>query len=364
MAVGLPLKTTYADGDVYSASDVNDTNGTINLFQTSTLSRSAGKNGVINGGMDIWQRGTSFTIPNGGITYQADRWTTTRYATGSTVTRQTVSDTTNLPTIQYCMRIARDLANASTGIIATNQSFETVNSIPFAGQVVTFSFYARKGANYSATSNILNARLLTGTGTDQSLRNGFTGETAIINQNATLTTTWQRFTYSGTVGATATQIALDFQYTPTGVAGAADYYEITGVQLELGSYATTFSRVGGNYGLELAACQRYYFRNTAASAYAFLASFAWAGSSTVALFTTALPVPMRVAPTALDFSSNINFRRTDGNTYAMTSLTLDASSPYIGSVYSTISGGTANNVGTIASNNSTSSFIGFSAELI
>jgi len=31
MAVGLPLKTTYANGDVFSASDVNDTNGTINL---------------------------------------------------------------------------------------------------------------------------------------------------------------------------------------------------------------------------------------------------------------------------------------------------------------------------------------------
>jgi hypothetical protein len=32
MAVGLPLKVTYADGDVYSASDVNDTNGTVNLL--------------------------------------------------------------------------------------------------------------------------------------------------------------------------------------------------------------------------------------------------------------------------------------------------------------------------------------------
>ena len=38
MAVGWPTKTTYANGDVYSASDVNDTNGTINLLQTSTLS--------------------------------------------------------------------------------------------------------------------------------------------------------------------------------------------------------------------------------------------------------------------------------------------------------------------------------------
>ena len=32
MAVGFPLKTTYANGDVYSASNVNDTNGTVNLI--------------------------------------------------------------------------------------------------------------------------------------------------------------------------------------------------------------------------------------------------------------------------------------------------------------------------------------------
>ena len=33
MAVGFPLKVTYANGDVYSASDVNDTNGTLNLIK-------------------------------------------------------------------------------------------------------------------------------------------------------------------------------------------------------------------------------------------------------------------------------------------------------------------------------------------
>jgi hypothetical protein len=32
MAVGLPAKTTYANGDVFSASDINDTNGTLNLL--------------------------------------------------------------------------------------------------------------------------------------------------------------------------------------------------------------------------------------------------------------------------------------------------------------------------------------------
>jgi hypothetical protein len=31
MAVGFPAKVSYANGDVFSASDINDTNGTINL---------------------------------------------------------------------------------------------------------------------------------------------------------------------------------------------------------------------------------------------------------------------------------------------------------------------------------------------
>jgi hypothetical protein len=32
MAVGFPAKTTYVNGDVFSASDINDTNGTVNLL--------------------------------------------------------------------------------------------------------------------------------------------------------------------------------------------------------------------------------------------------------------------------------------------------------------------------------------------
>jgi hypothetical protein len=37
MAVGFPAKTTYANGDVFSASDINDTNGTLNLTGMTLL---------------------------------------------------------------------------------------------------------------------------------------------------------------------------------------------------------------------------------------------------------------------------------------------------------------------------------------
>ena len=264
MAVGFPLKTTYANGDVYSASDVNDTNGTVNLFQTSTLSRAAGKNAVINGGMDIWQRGTSVAIAASSSGYTTDRWF---YAVGanqaSTISRQATGDTTNLPTIQYCARVQRNSGQTGGGGVGFDCSIESVNSIPFAGQTITFSFYARIGANYSASSNILNAQVLSGTGTDQNVQAGFTGSATVISQNATLTTTWQRFTYTGTVAASATQLGIRFITTWAGTAGAADFFEVTGVQVELGSYPTTFSRTGGTIQEELAACQRYYEKSYA-----------------------------------------------------------------------------------------------------
>lgn len=220
----------------------------------------AGKNAVINGGFDIWQRGTSMAGATSYPNYTADRWQGNRYggATGSTFSRQTSS----LTGTQYCLRAQRDSGNTSTALVQLSQSLESVNSIPFAGQTVVVSFWARCGANYSSSGSGLSWKLGGGTGTDQNyLTNGYTGQTDIIFQSATLTTSWQRFTYTASVGSTITELALYFYYTPVGTAGANDYFEITGVQLELGSSATPFSRAGGTTQGELAACQRYYFKD-------------------------------------------------------------------------------------------------------
>jgi hypothetical protein len=210
--------------------------------------------------MDIWQRGTTTAAITTAITYGADRWCAVSGAsTAITQSRQTTSDTTNLPTIQYCNRVQRTAGQTGTSTIYFSQSIESANSIRFAGQAITYSFYARRGANYSGGSNALTVVLNSGTGTDQNiLSGGFTGSASLVNQSITLTTTWQRFSYTATVAATATELGCYFAYNPVGTAGAADLFEVTGVQIELGSTATTFSRVGGNYGLELAACQRYY----------------------------------------------------------------------------------------------------------
>jgi hypothetical protein len=155
--------------------------------------------------------------------------------------------------------VQRDSGNTSTAARNLQQCFESVNSIPFAGKTVTLSFYARAGANYSDTSNLLTTQWVWGTGTDQNLYlAGYTGQTNIsATTSVTLTTTWQRFTITGTVGATATEIALNFNYGGVGTAGANDYFEVTGVQMEVGSVATPFKTYAATIQEELAACRRY-----------------------------------------------------------------------------------------------------------
>ena len=231
---------------------VADSSTSTGLRWTGTPSAS---NPVLNSAMQVWQRGTSFTI-SGLTNYTADRWQAYSGAAGMTVSRQTTSDTTNLPNIQYCLRAARDSGNTSTAARSVFQSFESVNSIPFAGKTVTVSFYARKGANFSASTFLL--QLISGTGTDQNIILGYTGQTDVISQSVTPTTTWARYSYTGTVPTNSTELAPYFSWSPTGTAGAADFLELTGIQIDVGSVALPYRTNAGTIQGELAACQRYY----------------------------------------------------------------------------------------------------------
>ena len=250
----------------------------------------AGKNAVINSAMNVWQRGTSISLAaSAGTTFLADRWCTQTGANqATTVSRQVTGDTTNLPFIQYAMRFQRNSGQTGTANYAIMSPMETTNTVPFAGKTVTLSFYARKGANYSATSDILRGLLRTGTGTDQNPFSGYTGDANSLDANFTLTTTWQRFSVSGTVAATVTEMTVQFNYTPTGTAGANDYYDITGIQVEIAGSASAYSPNTSTYQAELAACQRYYvdLGNRSFSAY-----------SATGVIGPAFPVTMRTTPT-------------------------------------------------------------------
>jgi hypothetical protein len=215
----------------------------------------AGKNLCINGGFDHWQRGNSFGSSNSVYVFTADRWEIVRhgYQLGMTVSRQTAG----LDGFRYCARIQRDSGNTSTNNLQFQTSFETSEVLPFINKTMTISFYARKST--TASSSSLTTQIISGTGTDQPMKS-YTGGTVSFQQTFTLTDSWQRFSFSGSVLSPYTEFGIWFGYTPSGTAGAADYVEITGVQIELGASTTQFSRAGGTIGGELALCQRYFER--------------------------------------------------------------------------------------------------------
>jgi len=373
-----------AKGDLFTYSTTQarlavGNNGDTLLADSSTTTglrynpQNALANPVINSGFDIWQRGTSIAA-TAAYLYNADRWLFVRggFATGATISRQTTSDTTNLPNIQYAARVQRNSGNTSTAFLELSQTIETANSLPFVGKTVTLSFYARKGANYSETNSILVASFVYGTGTDQSVQN-FTSLTTIASSSVGLTTTWQRFAINATIATAATELAMIFSYTPTGTAGANDWFEITGVQIDLGTYtastAPTFRRSGGTLQGELAACQRYYYRWTTANggsnvAYS-NAVFAFATNQSFGVFT--YPVTLRTTPSTLETSGTAsNYRVLIGG--AATTLSgvpvLDQANPYSMFIqFPVASGLTVGQAGVIGANSSSTAFLGFSAEL-
>ena len=226
--------------------------------QTAAASPYVLKNRIINGAMQIAQRATSAT--NVGTSSATSYNTVDRFqiyrdgaATGCNPSQQSTGGPTGLP---YFIRIQRVSGNTATNALNIAQSIESINCYDLAGQSVTLSFWARAGSNYSSISNQLAATIASGTGTDGNTYNGLTGFATTATTTITLTTSWQRFTLTGTVASNANQVAILIQSTPTGTAGTNDFYDITGVQLEQNTSATPFER--RLYNQELANCQRYY----------------------------------------------------------------------------------------------------------
>lgn len=256
----------------------------------------AGKNAIINGGMDFWQRGTSFTnvtIAN----YTADRYNINR---GGDVAGLSISRSTDVPTgFTYSMKWQRASGNTLTDTTTMYYGLESADSTRFIGKTATLSLYAKAGANYSGAG--LSMAIGSGTGTDAK---PYQYTTTVANSVVSLSTSWTRYTLTGTFSASATQAFFATSWAPSGTAGADDSVYITGIQLEVGSTATPFSRAGGSLGGELALCQRYYNKSYPQGTYAgtslaYTGMYHWTTASSVSganNFTIQYPVTMRSAP--------------------------------------------------------------------
>jgi hypothetical protein len=326
----------------------------------------AGKNKIINGDFAINQRNFSSTTSN---EYTFDRWQA--YAGANlTASNQTFTPGTS-PVSGYegksFYRLVTASQNATTSLAFPQQRIESVRT--FAGQTATVSFWAKAGSGTPKVYVELEQSF--GTGGSPS------ANVVVAGSQVTLSTSWVRYSVtiavpsiSGKTIGTTNDGYLAFQIwisagtdynVRTGSLGAQNNtFDFWGVQIEAGSVATPFTTASGSIGGELALCQRYYWRaggDTIFQPYGVGA----AQATTIAQFSVQNPVPMRVAPTSIDFST---IAATDTVTaFSISAVTFANVGKYASTINTTTSGLTIFRPYVLVSNNSTSAYIGFSAEL-
>jgi hypothetical protein len=302
--------------------------------------QAAGKNAVINGAMEVWQRGTSFTATG----YTADRW----YVT--TPGSNTWSRSTDAPSgFNYSMNWIS--AGSFPGLFNYVELPVTGAKGNFVG-TWTYSFYAKAS---TATTLSLGFQWMDGS----SRANNVAITTS--STSFSLTTSWQRFTTTVDFNSSSpvgTNRAIEIGYF---LATGGATFNITGCQLEVGSVATSFTRAGGTIQGELAACQRYYQRITSEQAYG---SF---GSGHLKSATTAeiiIPLKTTLRTTVASASISGNFAVSAGALFLGTStLAGGSANTSFGNLQLTVSGGTTGYGAVLVANNTTTAFVEFSAEL-
>jgi hypothetical protein len=301
------------------------TYGTINadLITTSDGVSAAGlygmKNRIINGDMRIDQRNAGASVTPTVGTFTLDRWAFDLTQASKCSIQQNAGSVT--PPVGFTNYLgvtstsAYSVASGDTFLI--RQAVEGFNVADLNwgtanASTVTLSFWVRSsltGTFGGAFTNSANNRSYPFTYTINSA-NTWEYETITIagDTSGTWLTTngtgvFVRFglgsgsTFSGTAGAWGAGNIVQPTGTVSVVGTNGATFYITGVQLEKGTTATSFDY--RPYGTELSLCQRYYYRITSGG----IGNRIGMGqvyASTNALGYTSFPVPMRVAPSALD----------------------------------------------------------------
>ena len=238
--------------------------------------KSGRKNLIINGGFDVWQRGTSVATTSSA--YGADRWTSGTNA-DITFSQQSFTvgqtDVPNEPA--YYLRANKTGTDDDMGMV---QHIEDVRT--FAGKTVTLSFFVKGDSTYTGQVKI-----------SQDFGSGGSTTVTSTAQTINLTTSWQKIIYtitlpsiSGKTIGSGSNLSMIIKHS---TAAAAGVFDIAQVQFEVGSVATDFEH--RSYGEELALCQRYYQRGISNGA------LGVSVHSTQATFGFRLPVEMRSEPT-------------------------------------------------------------------
>jgi len=235
------------------------------------------RNKIINGAMEISQRGTSFAAAASG-TYTLDRFAW--YKSGAMVV--TITQSTDVPNDTFQNSLKVDVTTADTSIAAgdfaiISPRIEGYNARDLIGQTFTLSFWVKSPKTGTHCIGFSNSGLNRSYILEYTVSTANTWEYKSVTVTGGLITagTWNWTNGSGlnvifslaagsafqtTAGAWQTG---DFQATSNQVncmdSTANDFF-LTGVQLEIGPVATPFER--RPIGTELSLCQRYFYSTT------------------------------------------------------------------------------------------------------
>jgi hypothetical protein len=191
------------------------------------------RNRIINGGFDVWQRGTSGSTP---ASFVADRWILNSNNTSH-------ARSSDVPT---GFRYSLLMTGTSAENAQATQKIESLNCNDLVGKSITLSFWAKSTSGSTQLGTYIS---------HCDAENDFGSTTTIGSGSFTLTSTWTRYSVRFTSSAPAGVLnGIQLGLFRSGTESSVTY--ITGVQLEDGSVATSFET--RPYGLELQLCQRYY----------------------------------------------------------------------------------------------------------
>ena len=343
--------TDIADGAVSTAKIADDA-VTVAKVADQVIGR---KNLIINGAMQVWQRGTSSSSAG----YQtADRF---YHYTGNGLTHARSTDvpsgegftyslsTTGTPSDEYNVGQSIELpADGEAGLF-------------YNGQKITVSYWAKSSV---AGDRLWNALFFRDSHASSSNQSTVDFDNTDNNQ---LTTSWVRYTKTYTIGVNpnGTNKSLTLQIRSRNSAQDSNTpggnISITGVQLEVGDTTTPFEH--RSYGEELALCQRYYWKLSADDSSG--GQNYWGvgvGSGSQIVVPLTLPTEMREEPT-LDASNNADDYRTIGDqTTTFDSFTLTSySSRKVVTLGATVSVSAGDSV--IVRGRQSGAYIAFDAEL-
>jgi hypothetical protein len=285
-----------------------------NVYDDGALSN---RNLIINGAMQVAQRATSVSAQTAAGYYVCDRFVTE--PSGCTFD---VEQSSNAPDgFEYSLKVTMDGAFTPTSnqyLVPFEQRIEGNNLQRFAygtssAKSMTLSFWIKSNKTGTYVIDLRNSNSSQPRGQSKSYTVSsadtweyktltFVGDTSYAFDTGTsaelLLYWWMTAGTAFTAGSLAdTWQNFSNENRAVGVASSVadnDYWQITGVQLEVGDTATPFEH--RSYGDELARCQRYY--TITGDAYS-----TWGNSSGYASWSADFPVEMRATPTVTRYNT-------------------------------------------------------------